>query len=280
MGCQRTMLIDDLKNLFGGLRLDWRDIVDIGIVAVLIFQLLKLIRQTQAVQIAFGTGIVVAIYFLSDLVMLRTANWIVRDMLGYIVFVAIVLFQADIRRALSNLGRVRFIRFLTRPATTDDTIEEVVTAAGTLAKARIGAIVVIEREIGLRNYIESGIPLDSTVTYDLLVSIFQPDSPLHDGAVILQANRAAAAACFLPLTVNPRLTTEFGTRHRAAIGLTEESDAVALVVSEETGTVSVALDGQLERSLDSEKLRLRLSELMLQKQNGTIGRRTSQGFQM
>ena len=280
MGCQRTMLIDDLKNLFGGLRLDWRDIVDIGIVAVLIFQLLKLIRQTQAVQIAFGTGIVVAIYFLSDLVMLRTANWIVRDMLGYIVFVAIVLFQADIRRALSNLGRVRLIRFLTRPATTDDTIEEVVTAAGTLAKARIGAIVVIEREIGLRNYIESGIPLDSTVTYDLLVSIFQPDSPLHDGAVILQANRAAAAACFLPLTVNPRLTTEFGTRHRAAIGLTEESDAVALVVSEETGTVSVALDGQLERSLDSEKLRLRLSELMLQKQNGTIGRRTSQGFQM
>ena len=280
MGCQRTMLIDDFKNLFGGLRLDWRDIVDIGIVAVLIFQLLKLIRQTQAVQIAFGTGIVVAIYFLSDLVMLRTANWIVRDMLGYIVFVAIVLFQSDIRRALSNLGRVRLIRFLTRPATTDDTIEEVVTAAGTLAKARIGAIVVIEREIGLRNYIESGIPLDSTVTYDLLVSIFQPDSPLHDGAVILQANRAAAAACFLPLTVNPRLTTEFGTRHRAAIGLTEESDAVALVVSEETGTVSVALDGQLERSLDSEKLRLRLSELMLQKQNGTIGRRTSQGFQM
>ena len=274
------MLIDDLKNLFGGLRLDWRDIVDIGIVAVLIFQLLKLIRQTQAVQIFFGTGIVVAIYFLSDLVMLRTANWIVRDMLGYIVFVAIVLFQADIRRALSNLGRVRLIRFLTRPATTDDTIEEVVTAAGTLAKARIGAIVVIEREIGLRNYIESGIPLDSTVTYDLLVSIFQPDSPLHDGAVILQANRAAAAACFLPLTVNPRLTTEFGTRHRAAIGLTEESDAVALVVSEETGTVSVALDGQLERSLDSEKLRLRLSELMLQKQESTIGRRTPQGFQM
>ena len=274
------MLIDDFKNLFGGLRLDWRDIVDIGIVAVLIFQLLKLIRQTQAVQIAFGTGIVVAIYFLSDLVMLRTANWIVRDMLGYIVFVAIVLFQADIRRALSNLGRVRLIRFLTRPATTDDTIEEVVTAAGTLAKARIGAIVVIEREIGLRNYIESGIPLDSTVTYDLLVSIFQPDSPLHDGAVILQANRVAAAACFLPLTVNPRLTTEFGTRHRAAIGLTEESDAVALVVSEETGTVSVALDGQLERSLDSEKLRLRLSELMLQKQESTIGRRTPQGFQM
>ena len=280
MGCQRTMLIDDLKNLFGGLRLDWRDIVDIGIVAVLIFQLLKLIRQTQAVQIFFGTGIVVAIYFLSDLVMLRTANWIVRDMLGYIVFVAIVLFQADIRRALSNLGRVRLIRFLTRSATTDDTIEEVVTAAGTLAKARIGAIVVIEREIGLRNYIESGIPLDSTVTYDLLVSIFQPDSPLHDGAVILQANRAAAAACFLPLTVNPRLTTEFGTRHRAAIGLTEESDAVALVVSEETGTVSVALDGQLERSLDSEKLRLRLSELMLQKQKGRNGRRSSQGFQM
>ena len=137
-------------------------------------------------------------------------------------------------------------------------------AATMLASQSTGAIMVIERGTGLRNYIESGIPLDSTVTYDLLVSIFQSDSPLHDGAVVLQENRVAAAACFLPLTVNPRLSKELGTRHRAAIGLTEESDAVALVVSEETGSVSLALDGQLERDLDAEQLRFRLEALMLQ----------------
>ena len=132
-----------------------------------------------------------------------------------------------------------------------------------LASRRIGALIVIEREIGLRNYIESGIPLDSTVTYDLLLSVFQLESPLHDGAVIIQENRIAAAACFLPLTVNPRLSKALGSRHRAAIGLTEESDAVALIVSEETGSLSLALDGQVERDLQPDHLRVRLEALML-----------------
>jgi len=136
-------------------------------------------------------------------------------------------------------------------------------AATMLASRRIGALIVIERGIGLRNYIESGIPLDSTVTYDLLSSVFQPDSPLHDGAVIIQENRIAAAACFLPLTVNPRLSKELGSRHRAAIGLTEEADAVALIASEETGALSLALDGQIERDLDPDQLRFRLEALML-----------------
>ena len=255
-------MLDSLAGLLRGVQIGWRDVVDVVVVAFLIYQVLRLIRQTRAVQIALGGAIVIGVYFGSQVATLRTANWIVQDMLGYVVFVAIVLFQSDIRRALSNLGRARFVRYLSRPATAEETIDEVVTAAGALAKRRIGAIIAIERDIGLRNYIESGIPLDSAITYDLLISLFQPDAPLHDGAVILQENRIAAAACFLPLTVNPRLTTELGTRHRAAIGLTEECDAVALVVSEETGTVSLAIDGQLERSLDADRLRARLLALM------------------
>jgi diadenylate cyclase len=144
----------------------------------------------------------------------------------------------------------------------DETIEEIVVAATMLSAQKIGAIVAIEREIGLRNYIESGIPLDATLTYDLLVTIFRPGSPLHDGAVILQDNRVAAAACFLPLTVNPRVSRELGTRHRAAIGLTEEGDAVAVVVSEESGQISLALDGRIERALSADELRERMRSLV------------------
>ena len=144
-----------------------------------------------------------------------------------------------------------------------------------LSQQRVGAIVAIEREIGLRNYIESGIPLDATLTYDLLVTIFRPGSPLHDGAVILQEGRVAAAACFLPLTVTPRLSRELGTRHRAAIGLTEESDAAAVVVSEETGQIALALDGKIERGLSADELRDRLRTLIMQRRTG---RRTGPAY--
>jgi diadenylate cyclase len=154
---------------------------------------------------------------------------------------------------------------LTRPETGNETIEEVVVAASTLAGRRQGAIIVIEREIGLRNYIESGIPLDAQVTYDLLVSIFQPTGPLHDGAVIIQEGRIAAASCFLPLTVQPALSRELGTRHRAAIGLTEENDAVAVIVSEESGLISIALDGTIERGLGPTDLRARLKDLVVRR---------------
>ena len=273
-------MLDILSGL-RGVPFGWRDAVDIAVVAFLIYQVLRLMRQTRAVQIALGGAILIGLYYYgSQVAALRTANWIVRDTLGYIVFVAIVLFQSDIRRALSNVGRARFLRHLSRPATDEETIDEVVTAAGALARRRIGAIIVIERDIGLRAYIESGIPLDAAVTYDLLISLFQPDAPLHDGAVILQENRVAAAACFLPLTVNPRLTTEFGTRHRAAIGLTEECDAAALVVSEETGTVSLVLDGQLERSLDPDRLRARLLALMPRTERRYFERRGRPEYEM
>jgi diadenylate cyclase len=205
--------------------------------------------------------LVVGLFYGSQLFPLQTLNWLIRNALVYVAFAAIVIFQSDIRRALAHFGQAPFVRYLARQQATDEAIEEVVVAASMLSEKKVGAIIALEREIGLRNYIESGIPLDATLTYDLLLTIFKPGSPLHDGAVILQEGRVAAAACFLPLTVNPRLSRELGTRHRAAIGLTEENDAVAIVVSEETGTISITLDGQIERGLTADTLRDRLRRL-------------------
>ena len=253
---------DYLQNLLRRPPVGWWDVVDILAVSVLIYEALKLIRGTRAVQMAAGSMLVLAIFYLSQLAPLQTLNWLIRNALVYVAFAAIVIFQSDIRRALAHLGQAPFFRYLTRSQTTDETIEEVVVAATMLSQQRVGAIIALERQIGLRNYIESGIPLDATLTYDLLLTIFKPGSPLHDGAVILQEGRVAAAACFLPLTVNPRLSRELGTRHRAAIGLTEESDAAAVVVSEETGKISIALDGAIERGLTPEELRERLRGLI------------------
>jgi len=211
---------------------------------------------------AAGSMLVLALFYVSQLAPLQTLNWLIRNALVYVAFAAIVIFQSDIRRGLAHFGQAPFFRYLTRQQSSDETIEEVVVATTMLSEKKVGAIIALEREIGLRNYIESGIPLDATLTYDLLLTIFKPGSPLHDGAVILQEGRVAAAACFLPLTVNPRLSRELGTRHRAAIGLTEENDAVAIVVSEETGTISIALDGQIERGLTQDSLRDRLRRLI------------------
>jgi len=240
----------------------WWDLLDIAIVSLVIYEFLKLIRGTRAVQMAAGSLLIVALFYVSRLAPLQTVNWLIRNILVYVAFAAIVIFQGDIRRALAHFGQAPFFRYFNRQEAADETIEEVVVAATMLASQKVGAIFAIEREIGLRNYIESGIPLDATLTYDLLVTIFQPKSPLHDGAVILQESRVAAAACFLPLTVNPRLSRDLGTRHRAAIGLTEESDAAAVVVSEETGQISLALNGEIERPLSADALRDRLRRLV------------------
>jgi len=243
----------------------WWDLLDILVVSFLIYEVLKLIRGTRAVQMALGASLVVALFYGSQWWHLETVNWLVRNLVGYIVFAVIVLFQSDIRRALAHFGRAPFFRYFAKTEAAEDTIEELVVAAGLLSSQRIGAIIALERQIGLRNYIEGGIPLDARLTYDLLISIFLPASPLHDGAVIVQNDRIAAAACFLPLTVNPRLAKELGSRHRAAIGLTEENDAVAIVVSEETGGLSIVVDGQIERGLDADMLRARLRSLVLQR---------------
>jgi diadenylate cyclase len=243
--------------------MDWWDLLDILVVSVLIYEVLKLIRGTRAVQMALGAGVLVVLFYGSQLAHLETVNWLIRNVAGYVVFGFIVLFQSDIRRALAHLGRGPFFRHLARVETAEESVEELVMATGMLSSQRIGALIAVERQIGLRNYIEGGIPLDAVMTYDLLVSIFQPSSPLHDGAVIVQNDRVAAAACFLPLTVNPKLSKELGSRHRAAIGLTEENDSVAIVVSEETGRISVVADGQIERGLDAAALRERLRALIV-----------------
>ena len=242
----------------------WWDILDIIAVSFIIYETLKLIRGTRAVQMAIGAGVFVALFYSSRWSRLGTVNWLVRNLAGYVVIAVIVLFQSDIRRALAHLGRAPFFRYLAKAESEEESIEELVVAAGMLSAQRIGAIIVIERQIGLRSYVEGGIPLDAVLTYDLLLSIFQKTSPLHDGAVIIQEDRVAAAACFLPLTINPRLSKELGSRHRAAIGLTEENDAVALVVSEETGAISVVADGQIERGVSADALRSRLRSLVLQ----------------
>ena len=214
---------------------------------------------------ALGAGVIGLLFYGSQWGHLETVNWLVRNLVGYLVFAVIVLFQSDIRRALAHFGRAPFFRYFAKAESAEESIEELVVAASLLSSRSIGAIIALERQIGLRNYIEGGIPLDAQLTYDLLLSIFLPASPLHDGAVIVQNDRVAAAACFLPLTVNPKLAKELGSRHRAAIGLTEENDSVAIVVSEETGGISVVADGQIERGLDADQLRARLRSLVLQR---------------
>jgi diadenylate cyclase len=244
------------------------DVIDIMIVSVIVYEVLKLIRGTHAVQMAMGIALLVGLFYVSRGAQLETLNWLIRNVVGYVVFAAIVLMQGDIRRALVHIGRAPFFRLFRRfdrPVSDDDTVQELVTAATTLSARRTGALIVAERSIGLRNYIESGIPLDARLTYDLLVSIFQSTSPLHDGAVIVQGDRVAAAACFLPLTVNPRLSRELGSRHRAAIGVTEENDAIAIVVSEESGVISLVMNGDIERNVGPDLLRQRLASLILKR---------------
>jgi diadenylate cyclase len=254
----------------------WIDVADILVLSVLIYEVVKLIRGTRAVQMAVGGVMLVALFYGSRWAHLDTVNWVIRNLFGYLVFAVIVLFQSDIRRALAHLGRAPFFRYFAKPESAAESIEEIAVAASMLASKKIGAIIALERQIGLRNYIEGGIPLDAVLTYDLLLSIFQHDSPLHDGAVIVQDDRIAAAACFLPLTVNPRLSKELGSRHRAAIGLTEENDSVAIVVSEESGLISLVADGRLERGLDADELRVRLRAHMIQRRDTGAAKRDAQ----
>jgi diadenylate cyclase len=236
-------------------------ILDILIVALIIYQLLQFIRGTHAVQIAVGTILLVVFYWVSQLLNLETVNWLLRTFLPYVVFGLIVIFQAEIRKGLAHLGKTPLLGAFGKERP-EETVDEIVLAATTLASQHIGAIVVMEREMGLRSYIETGIGLDALLTYDLLISIFNPRTPLHDGAVVVQGKRIAAAACFLPLTVNPALSRTLGSRHRAAIGITEDTDAVAVVVSEETGTISLVAGGRIRREYDGPTLKDALLEVM------------------
>jgi diadenylate cyclase len=239
----------------------WVDAVDVLLVSFLIYKLLQLIRGSRAFQMVVGTVILVLIFFASRWAELETVNWLLRNSLAYIGFAIIVLYQAELRKGLANLGKAPLFRFLNQPRK-NETIDEIAFAATALARRKTGAIVVIERDIGLRGYIEGGILLDAVLTYDLLLSIFNPKTPLHDGAVIVQGDRVAAAACFLPLTISPHIPKELGTRHRAAIGITEDTDAVAVVVSEEKGAVSYVENGQIFSKMEGDALRAKLRKVL------------------
>jgi uncharacterized protein (TIGR00159 family) len=239
----------------------WWDLADILVVSFLIYEVLKLIRGTRAVQMALGGCVLVGLFYGSRWGHLETVNWLVRNMIGYVVFAVIVLFQSDIRRALAHFGRAPFFRYLADVSSAEDTIEELVVVSSRLSSERIGAIVAIERQIGLRNYIEGGIRLDAVLSYDLLQSIFLPTSPLHDGAVIVREDTLVAASCILPLSSNTLTAISLGTRHRAALGLSEETDAAVIVVSEQTGAISVAHRGVLYSRLDEGQLRSELSRI-------------------
>jgi diadenylate cyclase len=235
-------------------------ILDIVLVAILIYQFLSLVRGTRAAPMLVGVGTLGLAFYFARLGELRTLNWLLSTLLPSVVFALIVVFQSEIRHALVNLGsRISLMRTSSSVA---DVYDDIVLAANLFSQNQTGALIVIEREIGLRTYIESGVALDARLSYDLLATIFRPSAPLHDGAVIVQRDRIAAAACFLPLSMNPVLSTQLGTRHRAAIGITEETDAVAVIISEETGVISMAVAGSIERELTVERLRERLSSLL------------------
>ena len=254
------MLVLELLHSFRE-RLTWTAMIDVCLVSAIIYQVLLLIRGTRAVQMAVGVGFLVVFFYVSRWLQLASVQWILTNMLPYFVFGLIVLFAAEIRRALANIGKNPLFRSLSRNPYAE-TYDEIVLAATTLSSQRIGALIVIEREIGLKHYIESGVAIDAGLSYDLLVTIFSPGAPLHDGAVIVQKDRIKAAACFLPLTVDPKLSKELGTRHRAAIGVTEESDAVVVVVSEESGIISIVVGGHIERNFDGETLKRQLERIL------------------
>src|SRR6202163_812823 len=234
--------------------------LDILLVAVVIYQVLVMIRGTRAAPMLAGVAVVAIIFYLARVGELTTLNWLISRLVPYVLFALIVVSQSEIPHVLANVGRR--LRFGRGSSSDSDSYDDIVLAANLFSQHQTGALIVIEREIGLRTHIERGVPLDARLSYDLLATIFRPSAPLHDGAVIVQKDRIAAAACFLPLSMNPLLSTQLGTRHRAGIGITEETDAIAVICSEETGAISLAIGGQIERDMTVEQLRERLgSEL-------------------
>jgi len=240
-----------------------RNIADIFFVFLLVYAVLKLLRGTRAAPMAFGIIALVFLYWLSVKQDLATLEFVLSNGLLYIGIAIIVLFQSEIRQALITFGnrfRVPFTRHVGQFG--EGVYDEVILAATTLASTKTGALIVIERNVGLKNVTDGGVQLDAELSYDLLVSIFNTASPLHDGAVVVRRHRIAAASCFLPLTLNPRLSRDLGTRHRAAIGVTEDTDAVAVVVSEETGLISFVQRGDIRRGLDATRLRNMIFEAL------------------
>lgn len=239
----------------------WQDAVDILIVAYVLYKLFQLFKGTRAVQMLLGLTILVMASFFFQWAKFYTISWILNNLWAYLVLGVIIIFQPEIRRALAHVGQNPLFSSMGLEAEAK-TIEELVKASTTMASRKIGALILLERENSTESLIEMGTPIDAKLTKEMLISIFLPYSPIHDGAVIVEKNRIKAAGCFLPLTLNLNLSKELGTRHRAAIGITEETDAVVIVISEETGTISVVIGGKITRDLDTKAFRRVLTNVM------------------
>jgi diadenylate cyclase len=249
-----------LQSLGRAPELSLTSVIDILFVALIIYGFLKLLKWTHAMPALLGVALVTLAIYWAHVKGLNTIDWLVTAVAPLTIFALIVVFAAEIRHSLVRLGRSFSMTRLGGRRV--ETYDDIVMAASLFAKNKTGALMILEREDDLGNYIDSGVPLDANLSYDLLATIFLPKAPLHDGAVIVQKDRIAAAACFLPLATDPQLSAQMGTRHRAGIGITEETDAIAVIVSEETGGISVASQGAIERDLTPEHLRERISELL------------------
>ncbi len=256
-------------------------LVDIGIIAVIIYQLLLLIRGTRAMQMVLGILMTVGFaFFISQIYPLTTLKWLMDKFYSSIIIIIVILFQEDIRRMLSRMGK-KTVFPTQEQVSSKQMLDEIARATAALSSKKIGALIILERNILLTRYVDVGILLDAKVSKELLLAIFHPTAPIHDGAIVIQQGRIAAAGCFLPLTRDEDVDPNFGTRHRAAIGISEETDAIAIVVSEETSAISVVIDGQVVKKADAKDLRKSLNQLLssepLENLETTIGavRKTS-----
>jgi uncharacterized protein (TIGR00159 family) len=249
-----------MPEIIGQLR--WQDGIDIGIITFLIYRLLQILRGSRAMQMVTGLAMIMLAFVVSRALGFFTLNWILDNFLSSIILVIIVIFQSDIRRALTQVGAAPLFSAADRMVQRrQDVMEEIAQAAETLAAQRVGALVVLEREVGLNEYMEIGTRLDARVSRDLIISVFLPSSPIHDGALVVQKGRVTAVRCLLPLSTNPNLRNTWGTRHRAAIGVTEETDAVAVVLSEQKGTIALVVGGHVTENIDGARLRAALRGL-------------------
>ncbi len=232
----------------------WQDILDILIVTAIIYRVLLIIKGTKAAQMLIGIGVLFVALLFSKHLGLYTIDWIIQSLWAQIVLALIILFQPEIRKTLAQMGEARFFPSF---ASAEElrSLEEIVKGSIALANRKIGALIVLEKEIDLKDFIEMGVQLDAKVTRELLLSIFHPTSPIHDGAIIIRGNRVIAAGCFLPLTLSTDISKAFGTRHRAGMGLAEETDGVVIIISEETGSISIAVGNKMEKNVDMSSLR-------------------------
>ena len=252
---------------------DWHNIVDVFILAILIYNVIKLVLHTRSNSLFKGIAVVLVVAWLSNVLRFSAVSWLLNQIVSMGLVVIVILFQPEFRRGLDQLGRSRFMRrvFGTAPSGEAEQVErpvnEIVRAMNDMARKKIGALIVIERQTGLGDVIETGTYVDAEISAPLIENIFEPNTPLHDGAMIIRNRRINAAACILPLSQDPTISRDLGTRHRAAIGITEATDAVSLIVSEETGIISMAREGRLTRHLDTRSLSILLTELFTPERN-------------